>query len=168
MGAHDRHHLRSQPAVYVLPRELPLSGLLPRCGIPVKYLVQSAQVKETPRERLESDSLSSHSEAMAAFPQTMPQSAYNRGIPPPTAMNAPYPMYQPAMGPQGGAMATNMLPAGGSMAPRAGGRPSQGYYSNPAASPVNSPAPMKGTLRPGERIRVGNDTVVIEKYLSEG
>lgn len=105
---------------------------------------------------------------MAAFPQTMPQSGYNQGLSPPPAMNAPYTMYQPAMIPPGGNMASNMVPAAGQMPPRAGGRGPQGYYGSPAASPVNAPAPMKGTLRPGESIRVGNHTVVVEKYLSEG
>jgi hypothetical protein len=134
-------------------------------------IIPLVEVNHTSRKPFRNDlefDASSQSEAMAAFPQTMPQSAYNRAIPPPTTMNAPYPMYQPAMAAPPGAMAMNMVPAAGAMPPRAGGRPPQGYYGNSTAPPVNPSAPMKGTLRPGEKIRVGNHSVVIEKYLSEG
>lgn len=104
---------------------------------------------------------------MAAYPQTMPQSAYRRAIPPPTTMSPPFPTYQaPAGRPQAG---TAMPPVSAPMSNRAGARPPQAFYNNPVPQPGSIPAPsMKGTLRPGERIRVGSDTVIIEKYLSEG
>jgi hypothetical protein len=153
LNAHDRHHLDSQ--FTCLPRQVTAIGVALNSSILLSGIDSEIQRK-------------SQSETMAAFPQTMPQSAYNRAIPPPTTMNAPYPMYQPAMTAPPGAMAMNMVPAAGAMPPRAGGRAPQGYYSNPAAPPVNPSAPMKGTLRPGEKIRVGNHSVVIEKYLSEG
>lgn len=103
--------------------------------------------------------------SMAAYPQTMPQTAYSRPMPPPTAMNPPYPVYQTSVPPQPG---MNIPSARAPMPARAVGRPPQAYYNSASAQPGSIPPPMKGTLRPGERIRVGSDTVIIEKYLSEG
>ena len=62
-------------------------------------------------------------------------------------------------------MANYGTPGISSMAPR---NPQQ-FANPPQHSPVPTGAtPQKGTLRPGQEIRVGEQTVVIEKYLSEG
>jgi hypothetical protein len=62
-------------------------------------------------------------------------------------------------------MANYGAPGVPSMAPR---NPQQ-FVGPPQHSPVPTGAtPQKGTLRPGQEIRVGKQTVIIEKYLSEG
>lgn len=78
-----------------------------------------------------------------------------------------YPTYRPSALPQVAGMGMGVPPNTMPIANR-GVPPPQPYYNASSPQPAHPPAPMKGTLAPGERIKVGNDTVIIEKYLSEG
>lgn len=51
----------------------------------------------------------------------------------------------------------------------AGVRGNGGFATPPQHSPLPTGGqPMKGTLRPGQEIKVGKQNVVVERYLSEG
>ncbi|KAJ9097232.1 hypothetical protein QFC21_004901 [Naganishia friedmannii] len=77
-----------------------------------------------------------------------------------------HPTYRPSVQPQVAGIGMGVPPNTMPIANR-GVPPPKPYYNTPS-QPARSSVPMKGTLAPGERIKVGNDTVTIEKYLSEG
>ena len=109
---------------------------------------------------------------MAAYPQVVSPPpgmvpgalGYGSMSPPPMAGYAQGYPQQASMGfaPMPGYGVPQGMPA---MAPR-----NPQHFSTP---PQHSPIPtgatqQKGTLRPGQEIRVGKQVVVVEKYLSEG
>jgi hypothetical protein len=104
---------------------------------------------------------------MAAYPQVVSPPpgmvGYSSMSPPPVAGYVPG---FPQPGSRGyNAMANYGAPGIPPIAPR---NPQQ-FATPPQHSPIPTGAvPQKGTLRPGQEIRVGKQTVVIEKYLSEG
>ncbi|KAJ9110497.1 hypothetical protein QFC19_001623 [Naganishia cerealis] len=104
---------------------------------------------------------------MAAYPQAMPGAAYRGATSPPVGPSMAYPAYRPPVMPQAAIMGVNVPPQTMPVAYRGAPNP-QTHYNASSPQPAKLPLPMKGTLAPGEKIKVGNDTVVIDKYLSEG
>lgn len=107
-------------------------------------------------------------QAMSPPPPAGTVPVYNNMVPVPG--HSPVPGYPPQYVPPNYATPPPGVPPMGGMPPPTSPHPP--YMNQP---PRHSPAPpvaqqqvQKGTLRPGQEIKVGKQVVVIEKYLSEG